>query len=203
MECETISAEANHQSWFALYVRTRRERTVEASLKEKGYETYLPLMSERRYYNSKKRCVEVPCFPGYLFCRLDPINRLSLMMTPDIYSVVRRGNELEPIPDSELNALKVVLTSGISLERYAHLSAGDEVYIRRGPLAGIQGVLLRTGTSQRVAVSITLLQRSVSAEVDCDDIAPVTSYPIGPVITCYPAAAKASQSGFAVYRSLV
>jgi transcription antitermination factor NusG len=200
MECETISAMAKRQSWFALYVRTRRERTVAASLVEKGYETYLPLMSEKRYYSKKTRSVGVPCFPGYLFCRLDPINRLSLMMTPDIYSIVKRGTELEAIPDTEISALKVLLASGTSLERYTHLSAGDEVYIRRGPLAGIQGVLLRTGCSQRVAVSITLLQRSVSAEVDYDDIAPVATYAASTIITCYPGAAKVHQPGLAPYR---
>lgn len=176
---QTVSATPGGLAWFALFVRTRRERAVESALVEKGYDTYLPLMLERRHYNNKRRMVEVPCFPGYLFCKLDPADRLPLVMTPDLYGIVRCGHALESIPEAEIGALKVMTASGFSLERYSHLAAGDLVFITRGPLAGIQGVLLRSGNRQRIAVSIVLLHRSVSAEVNFDDIVPASSQTAG------------------------
>jgi transcription antitermination factor NusG len=163
--------------WFALYVRSRRERPVEAALRDKGFETYLPIIGETRVYSNKKRTAEVPCFPNYLFCRLDPTDRLPVITTPDIYSIVGRGASPEPIPDSEVNGLKAMINSRYSLERHSHLTAGERVLITGGPLAGVEGVLLRTGNSPRVAVSISLLCRSISAEVDSGDIIRVAAAP--------------------------
>jgi transcriptional antiterminator NusG len=181
-------------AWFALYVRTRRECTVQACLAEKGYETFLPMMVETRVYGRKKRKAEVPCFPSYLFCRLNPHDRLFVMTTPDVYSIVRRGASPEAIPDSELNALKVMINSHAPIERHPHLTAGDPVFIASGPLAGIEGVLLRVGNSQRVAVSISLLRRSVSAEVDCDDVVPANKCALP---SYHPGVAGAVHAGFA------
>lgn len=156
--------------WFALYVRSRRERAVETALRDKGYETYLPMIGETRIYGNKKRTAEVPCFPNYLFCKIDPTDRLAVVITPDLYSIVGNGASPESIPDSEINALKAMINSRYSLERHSHLTVGERVLITGGPLAGVEGVLLRTGNSPRVAVSISLLCRSLSAEVDSGDI---------------------------------
>ena len=161
--------------WFALYVRTRRERAVEQTLVEKGYETFLPTIAERRIYGTKKMNAEVPCFPSYLFCRFNPFDRLSVLTTPHVYGVISNGRSPESIPESELNAIKVMLNSRSSIERHCHPSVGERVVITRGPLAGIEGVLLRTGNSRRVALSVTLLRRSISAEVDPADVIPVNS----------------------------
>jgi transcription antitermination factor NusG len=194
MNDETVSSTRSSLPWFALYVRTRRERAVETALTEKGYETYLPMMSETRCYGNKKRNAEIPCFPSYLFCRVNPVDRLPVMTTPDVYSMVRRGTSLESIPDSELDALKIMISSRSPLERYPHLTTGDRVCITRGPLAGIEGVLLRVGNSQRVAVSIGLLRRSISAEVDSDDIMPAG--PVSPALY-HPAVVAPVHSSFA------
>jgi transcription antitermination factor NusG len=166
--------------WYALYVRSKRERAVETALRDKGFETYLPMIRETRMYSSKKRTAEVPCFPNYLFCKIDPADRLPVMITPDLYSIVGNGHSPVSIPDSEIQALKAMINSRYSLERHSHLSAGERVLISAGPLAGVEGVLLRTGNSPRVAVSISLLCRSISAEVDTCNIIRVAAAP--PVI---------------------
>jgi transcription antitermination factor NusG len=156
--------------WFALYVRSKRERAVEAALRDKGYETYLPMLEESRVYGKKRRTAEVPCFPNYLFCRLDPTNRFSVVTTPDLYSIVGNGGSPTSIPDSEVSGLKAMINSRYSLEQHSHLTVGERVLITGGPLSGVEGVLLRTGNSPRVAVSISLLCRSISAEVNTSDI---------------------------------
>jgi transcription antitermination factor NusG len=174
--------------WFALSVRTRRERAVEAALLDKRYETFLPMMVESRQYDRKIRTAEVPCFPGYIFCRFDLQDRLAVLVTPNIYHIVGNGASLEPIPDSEMNAIKLMVTSNFrsTLMRHSSIVAGERVLIARGPLAGVEGELVRSGPSARVVVSISLLHRSISAEVDYEDLIPLNSMP--PLITNYTAA---------------
>lgn len=161
---------AQQLSWFALHVRTNKEQLTEWTLTKKGYEIFLPMMTETRLYCRKRKRFLVPCFKGYLFCKLDPLQRLDVLKTPHVYRVVGRGMIPEPIPDSELNAVKTLIAAGVPLEHCAYPSVGERVRIERGPLIGIEGVLLDLKNSRRIVVSITLLRRSVSVEVSAGDV---------------------------------
>jgi transcription antitermination factor NusG len=91
-------------------------------------------------------------------------------VTPYVYSIVGRGRVPEPVPDDELSAMRAMIAAEVPLERFPYLAAGKKVRIERGPLAGIEGVLVESRNSRRVVVSIALIHRSVAAEVDVADI---------------------------------
>jgi transcription antitermination factor NusG len=164
----------NRLFWFALYVRTRRERAVDEILSAKGYETFVPMMKEHRVYERKTVQVEVPCFPGYVFCKFNPFDRLAVVTTPFVYKLLGSGQVSDAISEIEIAAIRTMVQSPARLERHADLAVGDGVYIISGPLTGLEGVLLRSGGSRRVAVSVGMLRRSISAEVAPEDIVPAS-----------------------------
>ena len=152
--------------WFALQVHTRRESVVEQALRRKSYETFLPTYKECRQYSDRVRKIDSALFPGYLFCRLNVENRLSVLTTPGVYDVVRAGERFQPVEESEIAAIQQVVTSGCAAKPWPFLKAGDRVRVQFGSLAGVTGYLISEKGTERLVLSISMLQRSVSVEVD-------------------------------------
>ncbi len=159
--------------WLALQVRTRSEILVQDALRRKSFETFLPTYKELRHYPGRVRKVDAALFPGYLFCRVDPEETLAVLTTPGVFDVVRAGEKLLPIEDEELAAIRHLLASNSEVTPWAYLKAGEQVYVYRGPLTGIEGVLVSEKGHDRLVLSISLLQRSVSVEVDRTCVRPV------------------------------
>lgn len=154
-------------AWYALQVRAGLERIASAGLRGKGYEEFLPLYLVRRQWSDRIRNVEVPLFPGYLFCRFDPLDRLvPVLTTPGTIRIVSVGRTPIPVAEAEIEAVHRVVDSGLAAEPWPFLSAGCRVAIERGPLAGLEGILTRFAGAHRLVVSVNLLQRAVAVEID-------------------------------------
>ncbi len=161
--------------WFAVRVRSNCEHTVEAILREKGQETFLPTFRSRRRWSDRVVHLDLPLFPGYLFCRMDMQVRLPLLVTPGVVGLVGIGKTPAPVSEEEVSAVRSILSSDLMVQPWPFLRTGQRVRIERGPLAGIEGVLAQVKSRWRLVVSITLLQRSVAAEVDRDLVRPIES----------------------------
>jgi transcription antitermination factor NusG len=159
--------------WFALRVRTGAEKIVANCVRGKGFEEFLPLYRRRRRWSDRMKNVESPLFPGYLFCRLNPLRRLPLLTVPGVMHVVGIGKIPAPIHDHEIAAIQAAMRSGLLIEPHYFLQVGERVRLDDGPLAGLEGVLVKVRGQHRIVVSVTLLQRSVSVEIDRNWVAPV------------------------------
>jgi len=145
-----------------------------AALRGKGYEEFLPLYRSRRRWSDRVKQLDLPLFPGYLFCRFDPHDRLlPILTTPGMIGIVGAGRTPIPVPDEEIEAVRRILRSGLAAQPWPFLGAGCAVYIERGPLAGLQGVITKADKVDRLIVSVNLLQRSVAVEIDRDWARPV------------------------------
>jgi len=107
-------------------------------------------------------------FPGYVFCRSDPSNRSTVMTTPGVQAMVSFGGRPAQIDHSEIAALRLLMESSVPLFPHVFLRVGQRVSIERGPLAGLDGILTRFDSNCRIVVSVSLLQRSVSAQIDAE-----------------------------------
>jgi len=153
--------------WYALQIRAGQGKSVSAGLRGKGFEEFLPLCFSQRQWSDRVKNVEVPLFPGYLFCRFDPLNRLvPVLTTPGIIRIVSAGRTPIPVADAEIEAVHKVVHSGLVAEPWPFLNTGCRVAIDWGPLAGLEGVLARYSGEHRLVVSVNLLQRSVAVEID-------------------------------------
>ncbi len=164
--------------WFALQARNRYEHLVAAVLNDKGYETFLPTYKARRQWSDRSKTVSLPLFPTYLFCRLDPENRLPVLLTPGVRAVVGAGKKPVPIEENEIAAIRRVAESGLPLTPWPRFEVGTTVRVEHGPLRGVEGVILKDKGVPRLLVGITLLQRSISVEVDSGWLAPLEQRPV-------------------------
>jgi len=148
--------------WFALYVKPRHEKNVALMLQGKGNETFLPMYSHRVKYN---KTFELPLFPSYVFCRIELSNRLPVMTTPGVFSIVGNGPEPQPICDQEVEGVKRLLESGLIPVAWPYVAPGQEVCLESGPLRGVQGIVIEASNEKWLVVSVNLLRRSVAVKV--------------------------------------
>ena len=159
--------------WFALRVKSNFERVAASHLGQRGYHEYLPAYQTRSQWSDRVKVVERPLFPGYVFCSFDPSSRLPVLATPGVLHIVGIGKKPAPVDESELEAVRATLQSGLSVGPWPFLQVGERVVVDRGPLRGLEGLVTHLKGAYRLVISITLLQRSIAAEIDREWIRPV------------------------------
>jgi len=172
MEQATTST---HLNWFALQIRTRWEATTAGLLQSKGLETFLPTYATKRKWSDRVKVVDSPLFPGYVFCRFDVHNRLPVLITPGVLSVVGRGKTPIPVDEREILSIQAAVGSGIRLEPWPYVEIGERVRIQDDVFDGMEGILTSIKGTDRVVISVTLLRRSVALEIDRSRIVPLGS----------------------------
>jgi transcription antitermination factor NusG len=177
--------DGNHESapvsntrypWFALQVRMRHEVGVSDHLQSKGYEWFLPLYKSRRRWSDRVKEVDAPLFPGYLFCRFNPHDRLPILKTPGVTQIVGYNHVPIPVDEQEITAIRRLVASGVPNFPCAYLEVGCKVRIDAGALRGLEGMLMDVKGKRRLVLSITLLQRSVAVEIDSDAVSVVNAF---------------------------
>jgi transcription antitermination factor NusG len=164
--CVSLRTTAHRLPWYGVRTKSNHERLASAVLQSKGYEQYLPVYRGRRRWSDRIVESDRPLFPGYIFCRFDAQKRLPIVSTPGVVSVVGFGNEPAPISDTEIEAVRSVLHSGLGAEPCPFLSEGQRIRVRRGSLEGLEGILVKKKSDWRIVVSVAMLQRSVAVEID-------------------------------------
>ncbi len=160
-------------AWFALTVKPRHEKAAAQNLRSKGLEVMLPMYLVRRQWSDRLKTVEMPLFPGYVFCRVGREERLKALTTPSVTSIVGFANIPAPIPEDQIAAVRRMAESRLLVQPWPYLRPGEQVRIDSGALAGVCGTLVRGKSVFRLVVNIELLQRSVAVEVDRAALSPV------------------------------
>lgn len=159
--------------WYALYVRSRHERVVESGLRGKGYKAFSPFYRAKRKRVDRVTEVDVPLFPGYVFCYFDANKRLPILTTPGIVGVVGVRTRPEPVDNTEIDSIRTIALCGNPVQPWPFLRSGQRVRLQAGPLAGTEGIFLHVKDEYRLVVSVTLLQRAVSVVVERDTVEPL------------------------------
>jgi transcription antitermination factor NusG len=163
--------------WFGLHIKSNFEKVAATILEAKGLEVYFPSFRSRRRWSDRVKEIDQPLFPGYLFCRFNPHNRLPILTTPGVLSIVGVAKTPAPIAESEIYAVQRIVESGLAARPWPFVQVGQRVVIERGPLTGAEGILLQFKNRYRIVVSVSLLQRSISAEIDVEMVRAVHSSP--------------------------
>jgi transcription termination/antitermination protein NusG len=171
-----IQSEASSpHPWYVLRVRASREKSVASLLRHKGFTEFLPLYATYRRWSDRTKQVEVPLFPGYVFCRFDAEHRLPILTTPHVVHVVGTCGVPEPVDEAELTALQRVVASGLFLQPWPFLKIGQRLVIQEGPLRNVEGILTEIKGLRNLIVSITLLQRSVAVCIERAGVRPAAA----------------------------
>jgi transcription antitermination factor NusG len=157
-------------NWYALHVRSQWERQVLDGLRRQSLDGYLPLYTERSRWSDRTKMVERVLFPGYVFGRFELELRRKVVELPGIVRILGTGIQPEPIPDEEIERVRLVVDSGLAVTPVAYLAKGQKVRVASGALAGVEGIVVRVKDVLRVVVSVEILRRSVMAELDTDTL---------------------------------
>src|SRR6266404_4387128 len=156
--------------WYAAYTCANHEKKVREQLEQRSVEAFLPVYETLRRWKDRRVQLEMPLFPGYVFVRLALVDRLRVLQVPSVVRLVGFNGQLSALPDEEIEGLKKGLAGGVRAEPHPFLKAGRRVRMRSGPLAGMQGILLRRKGKFRVVISIDLIQRAVAADAEAADV---------------------------------
>ena len=127
----------------------------------------------RHRWSDRSQMISKPLFPGYVFCRLDPMYRLPLLTIPGVINLVAVGKTPVPIDDSEIAAIRSVMHSQLDTEPYPFPEGGKRVRLGAGPLAGLEGFLIDDNAQQQVVICVSALRRSVAVSIERAWIQPV------------------------------
>jgi transcription antitermination factor NusG len=158
-------------SWYAVYTTCRHEKRVAQHLAQREVEHYLPLyVAHRKWRDGSKVALELPLFPCYIFVRIGRQERVRVLSAPGALAIVGgTGGEPAPLPDAALDALRQGLQKG-QVEPHPLLTAGQQVRIRSGAFAGMQGIVARKKSGFRVVLTLEQIMQSVAVEVDESDL---------------------------------
>ena len=163
------------ENWYALRVRSNHEAVVQSGLRSRGFDEFLPVYRAKSRWSDRVKVIQRPLFPGYVFARFDPSNRLPVLMLPGFVHIVGFGNGPEPVDEAELRAIRRFVDSGLPITPWPYLREGERVVVQHGALSGLEGIVLRATDSLRLVVSLNLLQRSVAVELDRDSVKPLAA----------------------------
>jgi transcription antitermination factor NusG len=172
-KCSELRNEPNPVSWFALQVRGRQEFNISENLGSNGYEWFLPLYKSSKRWSDRIKQVDSPLFPGYVFCRFNPLNRLPILKIPGVIQIVGFNRQLVAVDETEIHAIQALVASGIPNHPCPYLEVGDKVRIESGPLRGLEGLLVEFQGNHQLVLSVTLLQRSVAVKIDSASVTSV------------------------------
>jgi transcription antitermination factor NusG len=146
---------------------------VSTVLEHKGVEQFLPTYRSRRIWADRIKTLDLPLFPGYVFCRI-PMNARNVVVTVDgVVGLVGAGRQPLPVSDDEIESIRTLTQAQLPAEPWPFLKIGQTVRITHGSLAGVEGILIRVKNTWRLVVSVTLLERSVAVEIDAAFVSPV------------------------------
>jgi transcription antitermination factor NusG len=165
--------EASSQSqWYALRTKSRHEKLVRDQLEKQGIEPLLPTVRRLSQWKDRKKEIEVPLFSGYCFVRFSQQDRLPVQKISGVVEVVGSGNRPEPIPDAEIDALRMLVNSVLPYDSHPYLHEGMAVEVVRGPLQGAHGILMRKDKRHRLVIGVRLIQQAAAVEIDAMDVVP-------------------------------
>lgn len=160
------------EKWYAVRTRSNFEKRVSDELAQKGVDCYLPCLREIRQWKDRRKEIMQPLFAGYVFTRFADSNagRLRILSTAGVVRILGQGTEIEAIPDNEIESIRAMLSANVRCHIHPFLREGSRVRVRRGPLKGLEGLLMRFKNDVRLVVSVGLLSQAVAAEIDIGDV---------------------------------
>jgi transcription termination/antitermination protein NusG len=167
-------------SWLALWTHSHCEQLVHDQILQKGFCVFLPKVDVWSRRRGIQRLIQTPMFPGYLFVRLrQAMDKAAYVEVSRVRGLVRvlgeRWDRPAEVPDEEMQVIERVAAARQRVLPFPYLKEGQRARIKKGPLAGIEGILVEAKPQRGLLVlSVHLLQRSVAVVVDGTEVEPTT-----------------------------
>lgn len=159
--------------WYAAYTSANHEKRVAEQFEAREVEHFLPSYTSVRRWKDRRVTLQLPLFPGYVFVRMALQNRFQVLQVPGVAKLVGFGRLPTPLPQGEIDSLRAGLATGMHAEPHPFLAVGQRVRVKQGPLAGLEGILVRWKGNWRVVLSVDLIHRAIAVDVDASELEPM------------------------------
>jgi len=156
--------------WYVAHTSANHEKRLTQQLLQRSVENFLPLYDTVRRWKDRRMKLQLPLFPGYVFVRLPLCDRLKVLQVPGVARLISFNGHPAALPDEEVDALRAGLATQLRVEPHPYLTVGRRVRVKCGPLEGVEGILIRKKNACRVVLSLDIIMRSASVEVDASDL---------------------------------
>lgn len=168
----TFDEQLENPYWYVLHTKCHHEKSAALRLEGKGFEPFVPVRTIVRKWKDRKKKVEFPIFPGYLFIKMPLIKKIEVLQTPGIVRIVGQGRP-ETVSENQIHAIRTIIQAEFEYDPYPYLVPGIDVEVIRGPLKGVRGVLEEKRSKHRLIINLEMINNCVATEIDAEDVKPV------------------------------
>ena len=155
--------------WIAIRSKPRSEKIVSSELERKGIEVFLPLIKKRQQWSDRKKWVDFPLFPSYLFARIELKNSIFILSTRGVNTIVKFGDRAITVDNKVVDSLRLVLEGGYDLHQIKYFTIGDQVKVIDGPMKGVLGIVkTKNNNDNRLVIKIDALQQAVAMHINSE-----------------------------------
>ena len=165
-----LALEPQISRWYAAYTYPRHEKFVSKQLEDRGIESFLPVYRSVRRWKDRRKEIELVLFPSYVFVRIPLADRFRVLGLPGLVRLVSFNGQPASLPEREIEGLRNGLEGGLFAEPHPYLQVGRRVRVSRGPMAGLEGVLIRKKDKFRIVILLEAIMHSVALEIDSADV---------------------------------
>jgi len=174
-DCPGGMSNFNRRKWYAVFTAPLHERAVANHLDIRSIESFLPIYDTVRLWkNRQKLKISFPLFPSYLFVHINSSDRSSVLQVPGVLQIVGNGRESTPLPDCEIELLRMPCYSQ-QIEPYRDLLIGERVRIKNGPMRDVQGTLVRKNSGVWFVLTLELINQHAAIHINAEDLEPVAA----------------------------
>ncbi len=166
------SADAESCPWWAMYTMARREKELMRRLRGLEIGFYSPLVTRRtRSPAGRMRESHVPLFASYVFVRGTEQQRHQALTTNCISRCLS-------VPDcqglvNDLRQIRQLILRDAPLTIEARIEPGRRVRVRSGPMAGLEGTVIKRRGRDWLVVAVEFLQQGASVLLEDFQVEPV------------------------------
>ncbi len=161
------------KQWIAVYTKPRHEKSVLSQFTEKGIDSYLPLVRQKHRWSDRMKWVEIPIFKSYIFAHVELKDNLEVLQTRGVNHIVKFQNKIAVIPDSQITNLKKMIEGGFDPLPSDYFVIGDEVEVIGGLLRGMNGIVSRTDSEDKLIIKIDAIQHAVAVQIERKYLKPI------------------------------
>ncbi len=163
--------------WHVVYTMSRHEKRVKDDFRKLGIETYLPLVKSFRIWSDRKKIIDMPLFPNYLFVRISNREYHKITDHPSLIGFVKSGNELSVIRDDVFDAMVKIVDERMDFTLWRNaVLPGVPVQVISGPLSGLKGVVTRIEGKSCLTVEIRPVNQIFLVRIQEDHVVPLKGF---------------------------
>jgi len=158
------------ESWFVFYTYPKAEKRVSAQLVKAGYNTYLPLQEEVRQWHDRKKRLQLPIFPNYVFVKTDLYKIYEVLKFPRVVRCIKFNDKPTRVREDEIDLIRRIERNCTNIVLSNKLEKGQKVIIQGGPLNGLQGVIEEFKDSRYMIIHIDSISYSLKVSLKSNKI---------------------------------